>query len=1213
MSKQSSRRFNKRTQGRRDNDYSRKTTTTQGSDDGRKRQLFDPFSDNPIAFNRSTMVDKQQEKQSHITTSTSGRRSYLAQRRDGLLLRNMDDTNRRESNNNNRRLWDPNDDKKPAMQPPPQQREDPPVPTVARRRSPPTTTTTTATTTTPSNPVKDQHKRKIKAMFASIQDIEGKLVNVDAEANKLEFFKNEHDEHDRQQRQRMMDSMDKKEQRLLTQVDLADASDMWRQKVELHMALADKYLDLMEFDYAFAEKKSLDSLCWKRAIYSLVEQYRMAFKIRMTEADDLEEEEEDEEDGLEEEDNVIAESTIDIPLFSDMKRNDDEDREDEDQETALVTKSKELDMLREWFTDFLDQADNFYRRSMLILRSMDTYSEKDEEQHLQEWRRTHRLKWYKAIPNRGDLARYRWTYASKDELSFREAWQWYALGVWLMPATGKLYFHLSLLIHGASVADPTRDLHRLYFSIRSLMVRRNGFLNAREGMIVLFESNRRWVDKYLKTIQSNKGSRFGNRAKKSRQHQQTQQQEESRLTASSQDIAAALFIRLHGMLFTKISLDQFAQIKRRFFSCVFPDTKQIKSNGVTSDDDTTTINDVSRFDIHEMFWFEAAVICISSLYNYDYASSKFTKLNVLQSKRLYAESTTATTDDPTKSDSYNDLVEELKDSILFAYNVDLMTSIAVQLFRRFVDQSLAPPVTPNLPLLPPSPTSLSDNYGFIFEPRDLHESLDDSSSSSDNNNNKRNTNEPWIIFIEMLLHWMVINSVCQRPEGGSSLWELLVGNPAPDLLKRNIAEDDIDSKISPMFWPLLLDFLNNQLQSLEDDIKYELVNHFLLDDDDDNCNSTKEYTQAEYIFARLATKVLGKQPILPEEMHMRGLGWVDDITGKLLKITPHLDDSQHEASIFGSGYDLHTQRKIKVLSYGFALAKQMSHVFCYDPVLEMFVVDKGLEEQISMHQQDNDHVQSPISDANQETENDINNESPLAPTIEAMDDAVLFSNENDSVDEDGDDDMLTQLKKRREQLQAMLTTTSGINTNHRRALGRLKEREARLNRLRERVIPGQTVIVLDTNCFIGHIDHVQRLIQSNKWSIVIPLVVVTELDGLRSNTPPLGEIAGEALKFIEATLATKQRSNTHLRIQTSHNNFMHDISIRSEQFVFGETDKNLDDLVLSACLWWARDSEKDDHARVCLVTGDRNLSVKARARDIDVMSVSAIMQLTPKK
>lgn len=752
-------------------------------------------------------------------------------------------------------------------------------------------------------------------MFAMIQDIEGKLVNVDAEASKLAFFKSEHDEHDRQQR--FVDTVDKKEQRLLTEADLAMASDMWRQKVELHIALADKYLDLMQFDYAFAEKKSLESLCWKRAIYSLVEQFRSAFKIRMTEADDLEEDV----DELEE-DHVIAESTVDMPVFSDMGNDDSEDDVDEEEETALVTKSKELDKLKEWFADFLDQADDFYRRLMLILRSMDTYSEVDEEQHLQEWRRTHRLKWYKAVPNRGDLARYRWTYASKDDLTFWEAWQWYALGVWLMPATGKLYFHLSLLIHGTSAADPTRHLHRLYFSIRSLMVRRNGFLNAREGMIVLFESNRRWVDKYLKTVQSNKGSRFGNRGKKAKQEQQQEQ-----LAATPQDIAAGLFIRLHGMLFTKISLDQFAQIKRRFFSCLFPDTEQNQNNDVINNEDTTqqdtpTVNDGGRLDIHEMFWFEAAVICISSLYNYDYASSKFTKLSVLQNKRLYAESAatmTTTTDDPTKSDSYNDLVEELKDSILFAYNVDLMTSIAVQLFRRYLDPSLPPPVTPNLPLLPPSPTNLSANYGFIFESRNLPASLDDSNNHT---NNKNNMNEPWIIFIEMMLHWMVVNSVCQRPEGGISLWESLVGNPAPDLLKRNVVEDDNDSKISPMFWPLLLDFLNNQLQSLEDDVKYEVVNQFLLDDDDDDdCQSNKELTQAEYAFARLAMKVLGKKPILPEEMHMRGLGWVDDITGKLLKMTPLLDEAQQETSFFGSGYCLHTQRKIKVLSYGFALAK----------------------------------------------------------------------------------------------------------------------------------------------------------------------------------------------------------------------------------------------------------------------------------------------------
>jgi predicted ribonuclease YlaK len=126
--------------------------------------------------------------------------------------------------------------------------------------------------------------------------------------------------------------------------------------------------------------------------------------------------------------------------------------------------------------------------------------------------------------------------------------------------------------------------------------------------------------------------------------------------------------------------------------------------------------------------------------------------------------------------------------------------------------------------------------------------------------------------------------------------------------------------------------------------------------------------------------------------------------------------------------------------------------------------------------------------------------------------------------------------------------------------------------------------------------------------------VVTELDGLRTNPQRLGLVAQQGIQLLEATLTTKPKQNTSLRIQTSHNNFMNDISIRSEQFVFGESDKNLDDLILSSCLWWiAQHGPKDQNDRVapvCLVTGDRNLSVKARARDVEVVPVSAIIQLT---
>ena len=174
----------------------------------------------------------------------------------------------------------------------------------------------------------------------------------------------------------------------------------------------------------------------------------------------------------------------------------------------------------------------------------------------------------------------------------------------------------------------------------------------------------------------------------------------------------------------------------------------------------------------------------------------------------------------------------------------------------------------------------------------------------------------------------------------------------------------------------------------------------------------------------------------------------------------------------------------------------MHHVLSYDPVLEIFTSKKVDHEDLTNNSVEegigSSDLLSPMSKniANNEQNDD---EEGISTALQAMDDAVLFSNENDSVDEDGDDDMLTQLKKRRELLQTMLTTTTTKPTEenkwgYRRAPARLKEREARLNRLRERVIPGKTTIILDTNCFIGHFDHVKRLIKSNKWSIVLPLV-----------------------------------------------------------------------------------------------------------------------------
>ena len=140
-----------------------------------------------------------------------------------------------------------------------------------------------------------------------------------------------------------------------------------------------------------------------------------------------------------------------------------------------------------------------------------------------------------------------------------------------------------------------------------------------------------------------------------------------------------------------------------------------------------------------------------------------------------------------------------------------------------------------------------------------------------------------------------------------------------------------------------------------------------------------------------------------------------------------------------------------------------------------------------------------------------------------------------------------------------------------------------------------------------------------------PFAVITELDGLKKNAASLGTAASEAIAYLEAAVRTYPR---HLKIQTSRGNYLKDLAIRSENIDFagngGDFDavvgfshdfaRSMDDVILRAVAW-----QKDhftsrlaivnphadrrlvpvDAAHVVLVTGDRNLRLKARARGLD--------------
>ena len=158
----------------------------------------------------------------------------------------------------------------------------------------------------------------------------------------------------------------------------------------------------------------------------------------------------------------------------------------------------------------------------------------------------------------------------------------------------------------------------------------------------------------------------------------------------------------------------------------------------------------------------------------------------------------------------------------------------------------------------------------------------------------------------------------RTPQRGNSLWESIVGSISTTKSKVSNQGNNDETKVNPAFWVLLLQFLNKILHSLPEDIKYELVNRHLLDDEEVE-GYIEDGGMSELAFAKLVSKVLGQKPELPEEDYMRGLGWVDDVTGRLLKM--NLKVNQQESKAIVSTKDQVMQRKIKVLDYAFALIK----------------------------------------------------------------------------------------------------------------------------------------------------------------------------------------------------------------------------------------------------------------------------------------------------
>jgi hypothetical protein len=248
----------------------------------------------------------------------------------------------------------------------------------------------------------------------------------------------------------------------------------------------------------------------------------------------------------------------------------------------------------------------------------------------------------------------------------------------------------------------------------------------------------------------------------------------------------------------------------------------------------------------------------------------------------------------------------------------------------------------------------------------------------------------------------------------------------------------------------------------------------------------------------------------------------------------------------------------------------------------------------------------------------------------------------DEDDTSTDDPLLLELRERRRKLQALVQGHQRSPSRPDRAVSK----QPISLPTSASAVSGYTVLVLDTNVLLSSLELVAALIESARWTVVVPLpgmcselnveytgrlmfrvlpvllVVITELDGLTRQPTALGPAAAAAVRYLEQNVKSHSVS---LKIQTSKGNYLSNLLIRSEMIDGGTTHSQdgqairlptMDDHILKvAGLQLANfvdrsrllhgnisppsDEAKKKALKVMFLTLDRNLRLRARARGIE--------------
>ncbi|KAG1657886.1 Telomerase-binding protein EST1A [Nymphon striatum] len=233
--------------------------------------------------------------------------------------------------------------------------------------------------------------------------------------------------------------------------------------------------------------------------------------------------------------------------------------------------------------------------------------------------------------------------------------------------------------------------------------------------------------------------------------------------------------------------------------------------------------------------------------------------------------------------------------------------------------------------------------------------------------------------------------------------------------------------------------------------------------------------------------------------------------------------------------------------------------------------------------------------------------------------------EDDAVQVSSDDEELVEGS---DEMRRLWSEKKKLSKRYKQMKKFIKEKKALFNKTH----PEETVllsinpryIIADTNAYIDHLSSIKTLVESNCFQLIVPLVVIGELDGLAKgsanssvesvdpNKTKLAENAALAIAFLEAKFGKK---DSHMKAITSKGSILDTIAFRSEDNTYTQTVN--DNIILNCCVHLCETNHQESKSimpdvkkifrQVVLLTDDRNLRVKAVIKDVPTRTIDKFM------